>query len=478
VTQGVLDVIDSTVHHHIAISSAYVGVVPSNFGTSNLYVFNSGTQEAVIQVDLDEDYKVVIEDLKEELRRNIAARYPGLRVSFEPIELTEKIMSQGANTPIEVRVAGKSMGDIKSYSERLVDRLKQVPFLRDVQIAQPLNYPMVDIHVDRNKLALMGLGITDVTRSITDVTSSSRYTDKNLWLDPNNQYTYQAQVQVPEYIMNSLEQLKSTPLVKGQPRPVLSDVATIRTDTLPGEYDRSGPRRFVTVSANMYKTDLASATAAVQKAMKELGAPPQGLVAEIRGESSLLVDTLNSLQTGLIAAIIVIMLMLAANFQSFGLSLAVLSAIPAVLLGAMLILLATGSTINLQSYMGLIMSVGVSVANAVLIVTNAETLRIQYKDPFKAAAVAASVRFRPIMMTTLSMIVGMIPMAIGIGEAGDESAPLGRSVIGGLACSTLASYFIVPLVYGWIMQKASMRSPSLLPDNDPELDQHSENTSK
>jgi multidrug efflux pump subunit AcrB len=467
-TKGVLAVIDSAVHGHIAISSAFVGLVPSNFGSSNLYIFNSGTHESVIQVNLDEDYKVKIEDLKEELRKMILDKYPNLRISFEPIELTDKIMAQGANTPIEVRVAGKNMDDIKAYSARLLARLQEIPFLRDVQIAQPLNYPTVNITVDRNRLALMGLSIDDVTRSITDVTSSSRFTDKNLWLDNNNAYTYQSQVQVQEYIMNSLEQLKSTSLVKGQPRPVLTDVANIRIDTLPGEYDRSGPRRFVTVSANTFNKDLGAATEAIQKAINQMGAPPAGLVADIKGESSLLVETLNSLQTGLVAAIIVIMLLLAANFQSFGLSLAVLSSIPAVLLGAMLILLATGSTINLQSYMGLIMSTGTSVANAVLIVTNAEQLRHEYKDPFKAAAVAASLRFRPIMMTTLSMIVGMIPMATGIGEAGDESAPLGRAVIGGLACSTIASLFIVPLVYGWIMQKSSLRTPSLLPDNDPD----------
>jgi multidrug efflux pump subunit AcrB len=375
-------------------------------------------------------------------------------------------------------VAGKNIDDIKSYSSRLVDKLQQVPFLRDVQVAQPLHYPTVNISVDRNKLALMGLNIDDVSRSITDVTSSSRFTDKNLWLDNNNQYTYQTQVQVKEYIMNSLEQLRAVSLVKGQDRPVLADVATIRIDTVPAEYDRSGPRRFVTVSANMFHKDLGTATAAVQKAVDELGTPPRGLVASIMGESSLLVETLNSLQTGLIAAIVVIMLLLAANFQSFGLSLTVLSAIPAVLLGSMLILLATGSTINLQSYMGLIMSTGTSVANAVLIVTNAERLRHEYKDPFKAAAAAAGMRFRPIMMTTISMIVGMIPMAAGIGEAGDESAPLGRAVIGGLALSTVASLFIVPLVYGWVMQRASFRIPSLLPDNDPDLDNKNDHSAK
>ncbi len=473
-TQGVLAVIDSAVHGHIAISSAYVGLVPSSFGSSNLYIFTSGTHESLIQVNLDEDYKGQVEELKEELRKNILAKYPEVRISFEPIELTDKIMAQGANTPIEVRVAGKNMDDIKAYANQLLDRLKQIPFLRDVQISQPLNYPTVDITVDRNRLALMGLSIDDVTRSITDVTSSSRFTDKNLWLDNNNQYTYQTQVEVQEYIMNSLEQLKSTSLVKGQPRPVLTDVASVQVDTLPGEYDRSGPRRFVTVSANMHNKDLASATAAIQRSLKDMGEPPKGLVAQIMGESALLVETLNSLQTGLLAAIIVIMLLLAANFQSFGLSLAVLSSIPAVLLGSMLILLATGSDINLQSYMGLIMSTGTSVANAVLIVTNAEHLRHEYKDPFKAAAVAASLRFRPIMMTTISMIVGMIPMATGIGEAGDESAPLGRAVIGGLACSTVASLLIVPLVYGWIMQRSSLREPSLLPDNDPDNDPDNE----
>jgi len=465
-TQTVLGLIDSTVQHQVAISSAFVGLVPSNFGTSNLYIFNSGTHESVIQVNLDEDYKVNMEDLKERLRAVILRRCPDIRISFEPIELTEKIMAQGASTPIEVRVAGKNMGDIKNYASRLLAKLSSISFLRDVQIAQPLNFPTITITVDRNKLALMGLSIDNISRSITDVTSSSRYTDKNLWLDNNAAYTYQTQVQVPEYIMNSIEQLEAVSLVKGQMRPVLSDVATIKIDTLPGEYDRSGPRRYVTVSANIYKKDLGSATASVQKAITELGKPPTGLVAEIKGMSSLLTETLDSLQSGLLAAIVVILLLLAANYQSFGLSISVLATVPAVLLGAMLMLLATGATLNLQSYMGIIMSTGVSVANAILIVTNAEKLRLEYHDPFKAATVAASIRLRPILMTSLAMIAGMIPMASGLGEAGDQSAPLGRAVIGGLAASTFAALFIVPLVYGWIQQRASFKTVSLLPEDE------------
>lgn len=465
-TKAVLDLIDSTVNHQIAITSAYVGLVPSNFGTSNLYIFNSGTHESVIQINLNEEFKGKMDDLKESLRQSIAQKFPSVKISFEPIELTEKIMAQGASTPVEVRISGKNMEQIKDYSEKLVDKMKTISFLRDVQIAQPLNFPTVNITIDRQKLALMGLSLENVARSITAATSSSRYTSKNFWLDDKTSYTYQTQVQVPEYMMNSIEELQSISLVKGQSRPILSDVAQISKVNLPGEYDRSGPRRFVTVSANIHQKDLGSATAAVEKSIKELGAPPTGLITEIKGMSSLLIETLGSLQTGLLAAIVIILLLLAANYQSLGLAVSVLATVPAVLLGALLLLLATGATLNLQSYMGLIMAVGVSVANAILIVTNAESLRMEYKDPFKAATVAASVRLRPILMTSFAMIAGMIPMASGLGEAGDQSAPLGRAVIGGLIASTLAALLIVPLVYGWIQQKTSFKSISLLPEND------------
>jgi multidrug efflux pump subunit AcrB len=464
--KGILNVIDSSVNGNVSITSVYIGLVPSSYGSSNLYIFNSGTHEALMQINLKENYKVNLDDLKEQLRKNIKSKFPETRISFEPIELTEKIMAQGAATPIEVRVAGKNFEDIKNYSERLVESLKKVSYLRDVQIAQPLHMPTIKVTLDRFKLAQLGLNLTEVARSITDVSSSSRFTEKVQWLDTKVAYTYQVQVQVPEYLMNSVEMLQSIPLVKGKMRPVLSDVSKMTIDTLPGEYDRSGPRRFLTVSANIYKKDLGSATVDVQKAIAGLGTPPRGLLSEVKGMSSLLTETLNSLQSGLLVAILVILLLLTANYQSFGVAIAVISTVPAVLLGAMLLLLATGATLNLQSYMGIIMSIGVSVANAILIITNAEALRLEYRDPFKAAITAASIRLRPILMTSLAMIAGMIPMASGLGEAGDQSAPLGRAVIGGLVASTFAALFIVPLVYGWIQQKTNFKTVSLLPENE------------
>jgi multidrug efflux pump subunit AcrB len=462
--QKVLGIIDKNADGKVAISSAYVGIIPSSYGSSNLYVFNSGTHEAVLQVNLDEDYKVDMDAFKDRLREDILAAIPSARISFEPIDLTEKIMSQGASTPIEVRVAGRDMKDISGYAYRLEAALHKIPYLRDVQIAQPLHYPVINIQLDRFKAAQMGLDVKQIARSITDATSSSRFTEKNLWLDEKAAYTYQVQMQIPEYVMQDRNQLLEIPLVKGQARPVLADVATLSTDTMPGEYDRVGPRRFVTVGANIRGKDLATATAAVQQAINSLGEPPKGLKAELKGTSSLLVETLDSLQSGLLVAIVVIFLLLAANYQSAKLSLVVLSTVPAVILGSLVALLITGSTLNLQSYMGMIMSTGVSVANAILIVTNAENLRLEYRDARKAAVTSASIRLRPILMTSFAMIAGMIPMASGMGEAGDQTAPLGRAVIGGLICSTLAALLILPQVFAIVQKKTSLEPVSLMPE--------------
>ncbi|HEY9002723.1 MAG TPA: efflux RND transporter permease subunit, partial [Mucilaginibacter sp.] len=464
----VLNIINQTVNNHVKITSGYIGLVPSSFGSSNLYVFNTGTHEAVLQVNLDEDYHINMDELKDALRKNIAHALPEMTITFEPIDMTEKIMSLGANTPIEVQVAGKDLDQIKTYGYKVLAKLKQIPYLRDVQINQPLDYPVIAISLDRLKVAQLGLNVSDIARSVTASTSSSRFTLKNLWLDEKNAYTYQVQAQVPEYVMNNMDELKEIPLVKGKSSPTLADVATFKLTTAPAEYDRTGPRRFITIGANIYKKDLGTATSDVQKAVKSIGTPPKGLIAEVGGMSGLLTETLNSLQNGLGFAILVIFLLLAANYQSFKVSLTVLVTIPAVILGSITALLITGSTLNLQSYMGMIMSTGVSVANAILIVTNAENLRLKYKDSTKAAVTSASIRLRPILMTSLAMIAGMIPMASGLGEAGEQSAPLGRAVIGGLFASTFAALFILPMVFAWVQEKTTYDSPALMPEESTE----------
>ena len=451
---------------NIAVSSAFVGQHPGQFSTSPIYLFMSGPHEAVLQVALSEDYDVNLDDLKERFREKMKAAMPDVRLSFEPIELTDKILSQGSPTPIEVRIAGKDKKLNQVYAHKVIEKLKQISYLRDIQVAQPVNYPAIDINIDRQRAAQMGVTVSDISRSLIASTSSSRYTEKNVWIDPNTNQSYSVQVEIPENQMKSIDDIGEIPMLSNSSRPVLSDVADIKLDTTYGENDNMGTLPFLSVTANLNQIDLGSATEDVDAAIESIKDLPRGLTIETKGLSEVLSDTLNSLQTGLITAIIVIFLMLAANFQSFRVSIVVLSTIPAVILGSLLILIFTGSTLNLQSYMGIIMSVGVSIANAVLLITNAEHLRRHNANALLSAKESAALRMRPILMTTVAMVVGMIPMASGLGEGGDQAAPLGRAVIGGLIASTFAALIILPLVFSWVMGKASTTSVSLDPEDE------------
>ncbi|MBE9461813.1 efflux RND transporter permease subunit [Dyadobacter subterraneus] len=462
-TIGVLESIVGK--ENIAITSAFVGMHPAQFSTNPIYLFTSGPHDAILQVSLKEDYKVQLDDLKESVRSKMKQNLPDVKVSFEPIELTDKILSQGSPTPVEVRIMGKNKKLNEEYANKIVAKLQQINFLRDVQIAQPLHYPAVNIDVDRTRAAQLGVDMSDVSRSLTASTSSSRYTEKNVWLDEKIGLSYAVQVQVPENLMNSVNSIGEIPVLKNSTRPVLSDVATIKLDTTYGENDNLGAMPIMSVTANLHKTDLGTASKAVKEAIASLGELPRGLTIEPIGLSTVLTETLDSLQSGLGVAIVVIFLMLAANFQSFKVSLVVLTTVPAVLLGALAMLTITGSTLNLQSYMGIIMSVGVSISNAVLLVTNAEQLRKHNGNALLSAKEAVELRLRPILMTSVAMIVGMIPMAAGLGEGGDQASPLARAVIGGLIASTAAALIILPLVFAWVQEKTSTASVSLDPED-------------
>ncbi|MFT3932366.1 MAG: efflux RND transporter permease subunit [Chitinophagaceae bacterium] len=461
-----LEVLKSTVgKDNISITSAFVGQHPGQFSSSPIYLFMSGPHEAVLQVALKEDYKVNLDELKEKFRKNMKEKIPDFAVSFEPIELTDKILSQGSPTPIEVKISGKNKKLNVEYANKMVEKLKQIAYLRDVQIGQSVSYPAININIDRVRAAQLGVDVNDISRSLTASTSSSRFTEKNVWIDERASLGYNVQVEVPENQMRSMNDMSEIPILKNSARPVLSDVASFQLDTTFGEVDNLGSIPQVSVTANMNKKDLGTAAADVQKAIKSLGELPRGLTVELKGLSNVLTDTLDSLQSGLLVAIIVIFLMLAANFQSFKVSFVVLSTVPAVLLGSLTLLLLTGSTLNLQSYMGMIMSVGVSIANSVLLITNAEHLRQHSGNALEAARESAALRIRPILMTSLAMVVGMIPMALGIGEGGDQASPLGRAVIGGLIASTFAALLILPLVFAWVQGNTTTDSVSLDPED-------------
>ncbi|HEX3385864.1 MAG TPA: efflux RND transporter permease subunit, partial [Mucilaginibacter sp.] len=435
---------------NIDVSSAMVGMHPGAFSTSPIYLFMAGTQEAVLQVNLREGYEVDLDDLKERLRAAMKKIRPSTQLSFEPIELTDKILSQGSPTPVEIAIVGKNKPQNVIYAMKVMDKLKKIPYLRDVQIGQSFRYPTINIDIDRERVAQLGLNMSDVSRSLVASTSSSRYTEKNVWLDQKAGLSYNVQVEIPEYQMASVNAIKAIPVTPNQAQPVLSDVASIKQDTTYGEDDDLGALPMLTVTANLNKKDLGTATDDVENALKDMGPPPRGMTIQPRGMSATLTDTLESLTVGLIVAVLVIYLMLTANFQSFKLSLVVLCTVPAVLAGSMLLVKITGATLNLQSYMGMIMSVGVSISNAVLLITNAEELRRHNGDALKSAREAVTLRLRPILMTAVAMIVGMIPIASGLGEGGGQTAPLGRAVIGGLLASTFAALLILPLVFAWV----------------------------
>ncbi|MGO4878897.1 efflux RND transporter permease subunit [Pedobacter psychrotolerans] len=450
---------------HVSISSVYVGQHPALFSVNPIYLFMAGPHEAVFQVSL-KDYEADMDDFKDQLRARIKEKLPDVKLSFEPIELTDKVLSQGSPTPVEVRIAGKNKKQNELYANKILAELKEISYMRDVQLAQPIKYPSLNIDIDRTRAAQVGVDMADISRSLIASTSSSRYTDKNVWLDEKIGLPYSVQVQVPMNQMTSKDDIGEIPLLKNTARPVLSDVATITADTTYGENDNVGAMPFLSVTANLYHTDLGTATKDVNKAIADIGELPRGLTISAIGLGKVLTETLDSLQSGLLVAIVVIFLMLAANFQSFKVPLVILATVPAVILGALLLLTLTGSTLNLQSYMGIIMSVGVSIANAVLLITNAEHLRKHNGNALESAREAAALRLRPIIMTSVAMIVGMMPMAIGHGEGGGQVSPLGRAVIGGLLASTFAVLIILPLVFTWVQGKETTDSMSLDPEDE------------
>ena len=450
---------------NVSISSSYIGQHPSLFSVNPIYLWMAGPQEAVMQVALNEHYKTNLDDLKEKIRARMRQEAPDVALSFEPIELTDKILSQGSPTPVEVRFSGRIKKNNEIYAAKLMEKLKAIPYMRDVQLGQSNKYPAINIEVDRQRAAQLGVTLDDISRSIVASTSSSRYTEKNIWIDETGNNAYNVQVEVPENKMTSVDDIGEIPILRNAPRPVLGDVASIKADTTYGENDNLGAIPDLSVTANLYNKDLGAASVDVGKAIAALGPLPRGLTVEPIGLTQTLTETLDSLQSGLLVAIIVIFLLLAANFQSFKVSAVVLATVPAVILGSLVLLLVTGSTLNLQSYMGIIMSVGVSISNAVLLITNAEQLRKHNGDALLSAREAAALRLRPIMMTALAMVVGMIPMASGIGEAGDQSSPLGRAVIGGLIASTFAALFVLPLVFAWGREGATTASISLEPED-------------
>src|SRR5690625_686288 len=451
----------------LAITSGFIGPQSPNSPINPIFLFTSSSDQAVLEISVDQSiYTGDIEDIREKIREVVAVKYPEAEFNFEPMELTEKIMGQGAMTPIEVKVGARQVADAKAFADKIKDKMEAIPYLRDVRIAESVDYPILEINVDRDLAGQFGLSVEDVKNSMVTATSSTRFTNKNMWIDPNSGLPFQTQVALPYGDVATENQLRTLPLKSGSRRPILEDVATLNRSTAPAQVNRKGPNRYVTLIANLHDVDLGTASNAVNNAIKEVGEPPRGVTVWTEGTMNLLSETLSSLALGLMVAIIAIFLMMAAYYQSFRIPVILLSVVPAVFAGSLLVLFLTGSTLNLQSYMGIIMAIGVSVSNTILLIDQGEFYRKQLLlKPVNAARLAAASRLCPILMTATAMFAGMLPIAIGIGEGSEQVAPLGRAVIGGLIASTATILLLIPHFYSSIMTRTKVKSPSLDPDD-------------
>ncbi|NCI45049.1 efflux RND transporter permease subunit [Sediminibacterium soli] len=466
ITRNLLSAVDSIAgKNQVAISSAFVGLQPPTYAINPIFLYTSGPHEAVIKVNLVKGASLSIEKLKEDLRGWMTKTNPAGLLSFEPADLVDQVMSLGTNNPVEVVVQGRNLQQSRDIAERLKKSLAGLSYLRDLQVAQPLDYPTIQINYDRVRTGQMGLTIEQAGKSVTAGSSSSRLIQPVYWLDKASGNAYQVQVEYPQFLMNSAEQVDQIPVGKfGDQTIYLRDIAEWKKGNSVGEYDRINQQRFITLTANLHRKDLGSAITDITAAIRSLGGLPQGVKVYVRGQSEVLSQISSELSIGLLLAVVVIMLMLAAYFQSFKLSLVVLSVVPAVLAGSLLMLLITGNSLNIQSFMGCIMAIGVAIANAILLVANAQDIR---RDPATrfAGAHAAANRLRPIIMTSIAMVAGMLPMSLGIGEGGKQTAPLGIAVIGGLLFSIVASLWLLPIVYDFFIKKTAGAGVSLDPDD-------------
>ena len=448
---------------NVLITSDFMGVVPSSYPVDLIHLFTSGPQEAIIQVAVKPDTPRG-EALRERIRGDLRSELPACQVSFEAADIVSQVMSFGSPTPIEVAVQGPSLAADYGYAQKVQSQLAKLDFVRDLQFAQEYNYPTFDIDIDRDRAGQFGLTMADVARSVVPATSSSRFTEPNYWRDPNSGNAFQIQVELPQNRMQSVQNVGELPIMlDGHRGTQLTNVAQMKLGTMPGLIERFNGQHIVSLTANVHDIALGEAAPKLTQALAAAGTPPRGAKIVMKGQIPPLEQTISGLRVGLLLAVVAIFLLLCANFQSMRLALAIVLTVPAVLCGVLLMLLATHTTLNIQSFMGAIMAMGIAVANSILLITFAERARHENSPVMDAAREGAASRLRAILMTAAAMIFGMLPLAIGFGEGGPQAAPLGRAVIGGLVLSTFATLTILPSIYAILQGRATLNSPSLNP---------------
>jgi multidrug efflux pump subunit AcrB len=474
---------------NVAISMGYVGQCPPNYAINNLILFMRGPDDGMLRVALRRGSGIGLDEFRERLRKVLpervvpwltkllqdaglppdqaAARARMVAFGFAPGDMVSEVMSFGSPTPVEVAVISPHLPDARAHAERVLAEMKKVPYLRDVQFKQSLDYPTVRVEIDREMAGLSGVDVRKIGQSVTVATSSSRYVALNFWQNQKTGVDYQVQVQVPARRLTSPDQVADLPVEMLDPgrNLLVRDVASVKPGVMPGEYDRLFGQRYVSITANVEGEDFGRAAGQIEKALRDAGEPPRGVRVQVRGQLPPLRELFEALAVGLAVAVFVILVLLTAYFESPRLALVAVCAVPGVVSGVAVMLAVTGTTLNLESFMGAIMCVGVSVSNSVMLVAfTAERWRGGLAAAEAAIAGAAS-RLRPILMTATAMTIGTVPMALAVEEGSAMTAPLGRAVIGGLVVSTFTTLLVLPPFFALVIGRSPARSPSVYPDD-------------
>jgi multidrug efflux pump subunit AcrB len=421
-----------------------------------------GPADADIQVSLAEKHHPT-DGYVQELRAKLNREFPGVTFYTLPVDMVTQILNFGLPAPIDIQIVGPDAQGNRAFAEQLLNRVKDVAGTADMHIQQPFNNPNLTINVDRTKASQMGFTQSDIAQSLLVATSGSFQTSPTFWLDPRNGVSYDIAVQSPQYALDTMQDLKNIPITSaandadqssgstlgGKPVQILGNVASVQPGAEMGVVDHYNITPVIDIYGNVVNTDLASVDKKIEKIIVESKSQlPKGSQIVIRGQVQTMRTSFRGLYSGLIFSILLVYLLIVVNFQSWLDPFIIISALPAAICGIVWFLFITHTRISVPALTGAIMCMGVATSNSILVISFArEQLEETVGDARSAALTAGFVRFRPVLMTALAMIIGMIPMALGLGDGGEQNAPLGRAVIGGLLFATVSTLFFVPTFF-------------------------------
>ena len=427
-------------------------------GINNSYSTSGtiGTSDAEILVSLNQKKHRPTAQYVKQLREELPELFPGTEFFFQPADIVSQILNFGLPAPIDIQVLGRNQQANYQIAQTMANRMRHIPGAVDVHVQQLMDSPALDLNIDRTRAQQVGLQQRDVAQNLLVSLSGSFQTAPTFWLNPKNGVSYSVAVQTPQYNVSSLQDLMNTPVnANGAPAPqVLANLATVRPTITPAVVSHYNITPVMDVYASVQGRDLGGVARDTRKLIDSMRSKlPRGASVELRGQVETMTSSFTGLGIGLGMAIVLVYLLIVVNFQSWLDPFIIITALPGALAGILWMLLLTHTTLNVPSLTGAVMCMGVATANSILMVSFARERMEEGESAWRAALDAGHTRMRPVIMTALAMIIGMLPMAFGMGEGGEQNAPLGRAVIGGLLFATVATLFFVPVIFSILHRK-------------------------